>query len=67
MLSKDRCNFFYLFEDAATKAPNNIYLAYQGQEWTYHEVKLQAHRYGNYFLSQGVKPKGILPPVNCTC
>jgi hypothetical protein len=59
-LAKDRCNFFYTLEDAANAVPNNVFLVYQGREWTYMEIKLQAQRFGNYFLSLGVKPKGIL-------
>jgi len=58
-LAKDRCNFFYVLEDAANAVPNRVYLVYQGKEWTYKEVKLQAQRFGNYFLSLGVKSKGM--------
>lgn len=59
-LAKDRCNFFYALEDSASAVPNRVYLVYQGKEWTYMELKLQVQRFGNYFLSLGVKPKGIL-------
>ena len=59
MLAKDRCNFFYAFEDAALAAPNRGCLHYQGKEWTYSQVKLIAQQWGNYFLSQGVRPRGI--------
>jgi len=60
MLAKDRCNFFYVFEDVAKAAPNRPYLVYQGKEWTYTEVLLQVQRWGNYFLSQGIKSRGML-------
>ena len=59
MLAKDRCNFFYAFEDSTQAAPNRVCLHYQGKEWTYTQVKLIAQQWGNYFLSQGVKPRGI--------
>ena len=59
MLAKDRCNFFYILEEAANAAPNRVSLVYQGKEWTYMEVKLLAQRYGNYFLSLGIKSRGI--------
>lgn len=59
--AKDRVNFFYVLEDAAKAAPNTVYLVYQGKEWTYLESKLQVQRFANYFLSLGVKPRGIYP------
>jgi hypothetical protein len=55
----DRCNLFYALEEVAAKAPNRIFLVYQGREWTYMEIKLQTQRYANYFLSIGIKSKGI--------
>jgi hypothetical protein len=58
MLAKDQCNFYYILEAAATAAPNRTFLVYQGREWTYKEFTHQVHRYGNYFLSIGVKPRG---------
>jgi acyl-CoA synthetase (AMP-forming)/AMP-acid ligase II len=58
-LAQDRCNFFYVLEDAANAVPNRVYLVYQGKEWSYKEFKLQAQRFGNYFLSLGVKPRGM--------
>ena len=39
-------------------APNRVCLVYQGKEWTYLDVKLLAQRYGNYFLSLGIKSRG---------
>ena len=59
MLAKDRCNFFYILEEAANAVPNRAYLVYQGKEWTYMEVKLLAQQYGNYFLSLGINSRGI--------
>lgn len=59
MLAKDQCNFFYILEDVAKRVPNKVFLVYQGKEWTFGETLLQAQRFGNYFLSLGVKSRGI--------
>ena len=59
MLAKDHCNFFYTFEETAMAVPNTVFLHYQGKEWTYMQSKLVIQQWGNYFLSQGVKPRGI--------
>jgi hypothetical protein len=58
MLAKDQCNLFYALEGVANRAPNSVFLVYQGKEWTYKEALLQVQRYGNYFLSLGIKPRG---------
>jgi hypothetical protein len=63
MLAADKCNFFYALEEAAAAAPDRVYLVYQGREWTYMETKLEVQRYGNYFLSLGVKSKGIFNSI----
>jgi non-ribosomal peptide synthetase component E (peptide arylation enzyme) len=60
LAKNDRCNLFYTLEEVAAKHPDKIYLFYQGREWTYLEYKLQAQRYANYFLSIGIKSKGVL-------
>jgi hypothetical protein len=53
-------NFFYILEDTAKAAPKTAFIVYQGKEWTYGESILQIQRYGNYFLSLGIKPRGII-------
>jgi hypothetical protein len=59
MLAKDKLNFFYQFEEVADAVPTRSYLVYEGKEWTYDEVRIIAQKYGNWFLSQGIKPRGI--------
>jgi acyl-coenzyme A synthetase/AMP-(fatty) acid ligase len=59
MLKEDRCNFYYVLEDAANGAPNTVALYYQGKEWTYHEFRLQVHRWANFFLSIEIKSRGF--------
>jgi hypothetical protein len=63
MLKTDRCNFYFLFEDAVNAVPDKVFLWYQGKEWTYRESNLQIFRFANYFLSIGVNSKGSKPSL----
>jgi len=62
-VAQDKANFFFILEDQANAIPNHILLYYQGQEWTYHQVRLIAQRFGNYFLSLGLNSGGTVPII----
>jgi len=58
MERRDKCNFWYQFEETTQASPNSVFLVYQGQEWTYGEFLRQAKQSANYFLDLGIKPDG---------
>ena len=58
LIAQDKANFFFILEEQSNANPNQILLHYQGQEWTYHQVKILAQKYGNYFLSIGINSGG---------
>ena len=63
MEGRDKCNFWFHFEESAKSSPNSVFLVYRGQEWTYGEFLHQTKQYANYFLELGIKPNGAPPKM----
>ncbi|MFW9918930.1 MAG: AMP-binding protein [Candidatus Thorarchaeota archaeon] len=46
---------FAMLDRAADKTPNNPYTVYDGQSWTFGEVRDDANRVANFLASRGIK------------
>lgn len=59
---KDRLNGFYVLEDHAKgKLANNVFLIYEGKQWTYKETYEIALKYGTWFKTKyGIKSKEVV-------
>lgn len=59
---RDRLNLFYTLEDYAKgKLANEVFLIFEGRQWTYLETYTTVLRYGTWLQKKhGVKPKQIV-------
>ena len=60
---EDKC-IHQLFEEQVKKYPDNIAVAFKGQQLTYRELNAKANRLAHNLRSNGVKPDSIIQVIN---
>ncbi|KAI9483146.1 MAG: hypothetical protein EXX96DRAFT_557032 [Benjaminiella poitrasii] len=57
---QDKLHFYYRFKDRAKAYPNNIFIVFEGREYTFRQIEKASNRLAHWLLAQDIKKGDIV-------